>query len=311
MPITLAPITRRNFIRGSLVFTSSAWIKSQAMAKQPTFDPNRVALLADTHISDDPKLSYPGTKWPGSPVKEEEHEWVNMADCLVQSASEVIALNPRPANLIINGDCALSRGTEAEYKEFLRLIEPIRKAGITVHITIGNHDTREKLWKLLPFLKKEQVGIHADVLELPHVNLLLLDSGRRGTMEDKQLDWLAQQLDQRKDKPALVFAHYNPLPTRGIRPIRGMPEGRKLLKLIAERKHAKAFFHGHTHEWQQSREGAIHIIAQPSVSYYFGKGHAHGWVDMNLSQTTADLELHCIDPKHKQHGEKKQISLKS
>ena len=48
------------------------------------------------------------------------------------------------------------------------LIEPIRTAGITIHITIGNHDTREKLWKLLPFLKKEQIGVHADVLELPH-----------------------------------------------------------------------------------------------------------------------------------------------
>ena len=311
MPITLEPIYRRNFIAGSLILGGSAWMKSYALAKQVNLEPNRVALLADTHISDDPKRSYPGTKWPGSPVKEEEHEWVNMADSLSQSAREVIELNPRPANLIINGDCALSRGTEAEYKEFLRLIEPIRKAGITIHITIGNHDTREKLWKLLPFLKKEQVGIHADVLELPHANLILLDSGRRGTMEDKQLDWLAQQLDQRKDKPALVFAHYNPLPTRGIRPIRGMPEGRKLLKLIAERKHAKAFFHGHTHEWQQGREGAIHIIAQPSVSYYFGKGHAHGWVDMNLTETTADLELRCIDPKHKQHGEKKQIFLKS
>jgi len=311
MPITLTPIKRRNFIRGSLAFTGSAWIKSYAIAKQPTFDSSRVALLADTHISDDPKQSYPGTKWPGSPVKEHEHEWVNMADALVQSAKEVIALNPRPANLIVNGDCALSRGTVGEYKEFLRLIEPIRKAGITIHITIGNHDTREKLWKLLPFLKKEQLGIHADVLELPHANLILLDSGKRGTMEDKQLDWLAQQLDQRKDKPALVFGHYNPLPTRGIRPSRGMPEGRKLLELIAQRKHAKAFFHGHTHEWQHSRAGAIQIIAQPPVSYYFGKGHAHGWVDMKLSQQTAQLELRCINPKHKQHGEKKQISLKS
>ena len=73
----------------------------------------------------------------------------------------------------------------------------------------------------------------------------------------------------------------------------------------------RPFFQGHTHEWQQSVEGPIHIIAQPSVSYYFGKGHASGWVDMNLSESTADLELHCIDPKHKQHGEKKQISLKS
>jgi len=311
MPITLFPLTRRNFIGGALALSGSAWIKPRAMAKQPFFDPNRVALLADTHISDDPKRSYPGTKWPGSPVKEEEHEWVNMADSLAQAVREVIALNPRPANLIVNGDCALSRGTVAEYKEFLRLIEPIREAGITVHITIGNHDTREKLWQMLPFLKKEQMGVHADVLELPHANIVLLDSGKRGVVEDKQLSWLAQQLDDRKNKPALVFAHYNPLPTHGIRPIRGMKNGKALVKLIATRKHAKAFFHGHTHEWQHSREGAIQIIAQPPVSYYFGKGHAHGWVDMNLTKTTANLELRCIDPKHMQHGEKKQISLKS
>ena len=310
MPITLAPITRRNFIRGSLALSGSAWIKSHVMANPVTFDPNRVALLADTHISDDPKQSYPGTKWPGSPVKEEEHEWVNMADCLVQSAREVIALRPRPANLIINGDCALSRGTEAEYKEFLRLIEPIRIAGITVHITIGNHDTREKLWKLLPFLKKEQMGVHTDILELPHANLILLDSGRRGIMEAAQLSWLAQQLDERADKPALVFGHFNPLPTHGIRPSRGMKDGKALLKLIAKRKHAKAFFHGHTHEWQHSLEGSIHIIAQPPVSYYFGKGHAHGWVDMKLNERSADLELLCIDPKHRQHGDRIQIVLK-
>jgi 3',5'-cyclic AMP phosphodiesterase CpdA len=279
------------------------------MAKQPTFDPNRVALLADTHISDDPKQSYPGTKWPGSPVKEEEHEWVNMADCLVQSAREVIALRPRPANLIINGDCALSRGTEAEYKEFLRLIEPIRIAGITVHITIGNHDTREKLWKLLPFLKKEQMGVHTDILELPHANLILLDSGRRGIMEAAQLSWLAQQLDERADKPALVFGHFNPLPTHGIRPSRGMKDGKALLKLIAKRKHAKAFFHGHTHEWQHSLEGSIHIIAQPPVSYYFGKGHAHGWVDMRMTKASANLELHCFKPENRQQGEQVQIQF--
>ena len=313
MPIVLPPINRREFIRGSLALGSTAIMLSRRLCGadigRATFDPSRVALLADTHISANPNQSYPGTKWPGSPVKEEEHEWVNMADTLAQSAREVIALNPRPANLIINGDCALSRGTEAEYKEFLRLIEPIRKAGITVLITIGNHDTREKLWKLLPFLKKEQMGVHTEVLELPHANLILLDSGKRGTMEDAQLDWLAQQLDQRKEKPALVFAHYNPLPTHGIRPSRGMPQGRKLLELIAQRKHAKAFFHGHTHEWQHSREGAIHIIAQPPVSYYFGRGHAHGWVDMKLTERSADLELVCINPKHRQHGERRKISL--
>ena len=313
MPITLPPVDRREFIKGSLFLSGAAFSISspaKAVGESVRLDQNRVALLADTHISDDPKRSYPGTKWPGSPVKEEEHEWVNMADSLVQSAREVIALNPRPANLIINGDCALSRGTEAEYKEFLRLIEPIRKAGITVHITIGNHDTREKLWKLLPFLKKEQMGIHADVIELPYANIFLLDSGKKGILGEAQLDWLAQQLDKHTDRPALVFAHFNPLPNRGVRPIRGMRDGEVLLKILAQRKHAKAYIHGHTHEWQHSKTGSIEIIGQPAVSYYFGKGHAHGWIDMKLSEKSADLELYCIDATHSQHGEQKQIPFR-
>ena len=149
MPVILPPIARRGFIKSSLVFGGTTFTASSIRAADRMsvrFDQDRIALLADTHISDDPSRSYPGTKWPGTPVKEDEHEWVNMADSLAQSVREIIALKPRPANLIINGDCALSRGTRGEYQEFLRLIKPIREAGITVHITIGNHDNREKLW---------------------------------------------------------------------------------------------------------------------------------------------------------------------
>jgi Icc protein len=270
-----------------------------------------VALLADTHISADPNQVYLGTKWPGSPVGEGEHESVNMAGCLATAVKSVLALNPRPAHLIVNGDCALSNGKEAEYKEFLRLVEPLRAAGITVHVTIGNHDNRENLWKLLPFLKQEQMGVQAGVIELPHANLILLDSGKRGILGDQQLDWLAKQLDQRADKPALIFGHYNPYPNRGVRPIRGMRDGPSLLKLLAERKHARGYFYGHTHEWQYDRRDHLHLINQPAVSYYFGKGHAHGWVDMKLTETSADLELHCINRKHPQHGERRQIPLKN
>lgn len=312
MPIILPSIARRDFIKGSFVLsgvsiTAPSFVSADS--KSVRFDPNRIALLADTHISADPKQSYPGTKWPGSLVKEDEHEWVNMADSLAQSAREVIDLNPRPANLIINGDCAMSRGTEAEYKELLRLLEPIRVAGITVHVTIGNHDKRENLWKLLPFLKKEQIGIQAGVIELPNANLILLDSGRKGILGEEQLVWLAQQLDEWADKPALVFGHFNPYPNRGVRPIKGMGDGSSLLKVLAKRKHARAYFYGHTHEWQQDQRDHLHLINQPAVSYYFGKGHAHGWVDMKLTEKSADLELHCINPKHKQQGDQRQILL--
>jgi Icc protein len=314
MPIILPPITRRQFAKRTLALGGTAVMTSRVLAaadSEPAgLDQNRVALLADTHISADPDLVYPGTKWPGSPVGEDEHESVNMAQCLAEAAKSVIALNPRPAHLVVNGDCALSNGKEAEYKEFLRLVEPIRAAGITVHVTIGNHDNRENLWKLLPFLKKEHMGIQTGVIELPHANLVLLDSGRKGILGEKQLDWLAKELDERADKPALIFGHFNPYPNRGVRPIKGMSDGESLLNLLAERKHARAYFYGHTHEWQYDRRDHLHPINQPAVSYYFGKGHAHGWVDMKLTETSADLELRCINGKHKQHGDRRQVSLK-
>jgi len=314
MPIILPPITRRQFVKRSLALGGTAMMAPRALAAADTeradLDPNRIALLADTHISADPDQVYPGTKWPGSPVEGSEHEGVNMADCLAQAGKSVIALNPRPAHLIVNGDCAHSNGKEDEYIQFLRLVEPIRAAGITIHVTIGNHDNRENLWKLLPFLKKERMGIQAGVIELPHANLVLLDSGRKGALGETQLDWLAKQLDERADKPVLVFGHFNPYPNRGVRPIEGMSDGSTLLKLLAERGHARAYVYGHTHEWQQDRRDHLHLINQPAVSYYFGKGHAHGWVDMKLTETSADLELHCINRKHKQHGDRRRISLK-
>ena len=304
MPVILPPIDRRQFITGTLALSCTAFAAAEGR------DPNRVALLADTHISANPNLVYPGTKWPGSPVKENEHESVHIAKSLEAAAKGVIELNPRPAHLIVNGDCALSNGKVAEYREFLRLVEPIRAAGITIHVTIGNHDNRENLWKLLPFLKKEQMGVQAGMIDLPHANLILLDSGRKGFLGDKQLNWLAKQLDDRVDKPALIFGHFNPSPNRGVRPIKGMRDGSSLLKLLAERKHARAYLYGHTHEWQHDRRDQLHLIGQPAVSYYFGKGHAHGWVDMTLNETSADLKLHCIDPTHPQHGERRKITLK-
>ncbi len=312
MPIILQPITRRQFIKGSLALGGNAIMPSRALAagasKGAGLDQNRVALLADTHITADPNDVYPGTKWPGSPVKEGEHERVNMAQCLADAAKSVIALNPRPAHLIVNGDCAHSIGKGAEYGEFLRLVEPIRAAGITVHVTIGNHDNRKNMWELLPFLKEEHMGVQAGVIELPHANLVLLDSGK-GVLGDEQLNWLAKQLDERAEKPALIFSHYNPYPNRGVRPIKGMSDGPSLLKLLAKQKHTRAYLYGHTHEWQHDQRDHLHLINQPAVSYYFGKGHAHGWLDMKLTKKSADLELRCINPKHRQHDEQRKISF--
>lgn len=313
MPITLLPLTRRQFGKRAVAVGGAALITSNASAalnsESAELDQNRVVLLADTHISADPGRSYPGTKWPGSPVGDDEHESVNMAESLAETAKRIIALEPRPVHLILNGDCAFSSGKVAEYKEFLRLVEPVRAAGVTVHVTIGNHDNRANLWKTMPFLRKDQIGLQAEVIELEHANLVLLDSGRKGILGDKQLNWLANQLDERSDKPALIFGHFNPYPNRGVRPIKGMQDGASLLKLLGEREHARAYFYGHTHEWQHDRRGHLSLINQPAVSYYFGKGIAHGWVDMRLSDGLAQLKLQCINRNHNQHGDRREIKL--
>lgn len=66
MPILLAPITRRGFIKGSFALGGAAMMKTRVLAdvdcERVELDQNRVALLADTHISGDPNRAYPGTK---------------------------------------------------------------------------------------------------------------------------------------------------------------------------------------------------------------------------------------------------------
>ena len=65
MPIILPPITRRQFVKSSLALGGTAMLPSHALAavvdSEPIgLDPNRVALLADTHISPDPNACLPG-----------------------------------------------------------------------------------------------------------------------------------------------------------------------------------------------------------------------------------------------------------
>ena len=310
MPITLPPLTRRRFIASSLSTAGSALLGQRLLATSPdedtaAIDPDRIALLADTHIDGDPKRFVYGTKWPGSPVKEDEHEGVNMADCLDRVVRDILAMDPLPAHAIVNGDCARTSGTEKEYEEFLRLIKPLRDAGITVHVTIGNHDNRKQLWQAVPDLKTVESGRHVGVLQLPKAEVILLDS-ERGTMGADQLSWLREQLSdgERRYVPMLVFVHYNPYPRSEVRPMKGLngTEGEALLGLLEEERRAKALFFGHTHDWAVEERMGVHMINQLPVSYYFGKGQPHGWLDMQLTDTDASLRVRCVDPKHHQHG---------
>src|SRR5690349_11921144 len=115
MPITLPPISRRRFLTGSIAVAgaglmSHEWLFGADNASGAgAVDPHRIALLSDTHIAAD--LAHVARN-------------VNMAEHLRQVVAGVTALQPRPANVLLNGDFAFNSGESADYAAGVKLLEP-------------------------------------------------------------------------------------------------------------------------------------------------------------------------------------------
>src|SRR5947209_14904963 len=140
MPITLPPIPRvpriprRRFLGGSLAACASLllgprhWAGRALAADERKSDPHRFALLSDVHIAADPSA----------------HERdVVMANHLKQVVDELLRLDPRPAWVSVDGDCAYHLGLPGDYATLAGLLRPVREAGLPIHLTVGNHDRRD------------------------------------------------------------------------------------------------------------------------------------------------------------------------
>ena len=297
MPVTLLP-TRRGFLAsgaGVLVFRPSFALAADT-------DPHRVAFLSDPHVGEKPDAT---------------DRDCNMHDRLKRVAAEVAKLAPRPVCAVVNGDLAHKTGTAAEYELFAELIEPVREAGIPLHLGLGNHDnfTRfaEGLGKLRPKDRPVE-GKQVTVVELERVNLFVLDSFDPkntvgGVLGEAQRKWLAQALDDRKAKPAVVFAHH-PLqfdaPKGGK--ANGIADTTDFWPLVKDRAQVKAFVFGHTHTWKLAEKDGVHLINLPAIGYPFGKAEVSGWVDATFTETGVKLEVRALDPKHAKHGDRAELT---
>src|ERR1700679_2147028 len=95
MPITLNPISRRRFLAGSVAAGLGVLLPHDLIAADAAVDPHRLAFLSDIHIdADETKID----------------RGVVMYDHLTHVCGEVVALDPKPACAIINGDCAHTHG---------------------------------------------------------------------------------------------------------------------------------------------------------------------------------------------------------
>lgn len=295
MPIHIPPLNRRRFLAGSVAAGAGLLTAGELFGSEANRDPHSWALISDTHIA---------TR------RDEVSLGNNMTDNLTQVCGEVLAWDSRPGGVLLNGDCAFRNGQTGDYGTLLELLHPLREAGLPIHMTLGNHDHRERFFAAGVEKEPENspvVDRHVSVIAAPRVNWFLLDSlevtnQTQGMLGEKQLAWLAAELDRRADKPAIIAVHHNPGRLTGVK------DTEALFDVIVPRKQVKAYIFGHTHHWQVKDRDGLYLINLPAVAYPFSKADPRGWVRLQLEDTGATLELRTIDRDHAAFGQ--QVSLK-
>ena len=298
MPIHLPGQNRRQFLKsvgaGLLVCSSTAFAAASSEVED-----DLVYLLNDTHI---------GEKQPAdSPVPSH----------LRQVVEELVQRDRKPTAVMINGDLALKDGQPGDYRHLARLLEPLRKANIDLHLTLGNHDDREVFYEILQNERPEAPPVasrHLAIVETRLANFFLLDSLQEtmvtpGTLGEEQRKWLAEALDARPDKPAILVTHHNP--RLGGEPVHypgGLTDSQELWKLLASRPQVKAYMHGHIHDRGYFEHEGIAILNLPATSYVADRNTSTtGWTTARLADDGMILTTHTTDRSHPWNGQSTKI----
>ncbi len=273
---------------------------SQASAGAAEVDEGLIAILNDTHI--------------GAQQAADAAIPTNLRNTI----EWLLALPRRPAAVIINGDLALKDGRRGDYERFAKLIAPLQAASLPLHLTMGNHDDRAVFYEVLKQSSSAVESKFVSMVELPGVNLFLLDSLKatmvtQGLLGEAQLEWLVKLLDSHADKPALLFAHHNP--RLGGEPLHfpgGLEDSEPLWRAISTRKHVKAYVHGHIHHRNFFEHEGIHILNTPATSYVADKKTSTtGWTMLRLTPEGAEATTHTHQADHAWNGVKVDLKWRS
>ena len=293
-------LSRRRFFQlaglASLAFPLRGW------AALDTSGGDEVVIINDIHIT-----GIPEERIPANAKDDDDH--------LRATVKQILALQKKPAAVIINGDLALAIGTAADYTVIRELIAPLRDAGIPVHLTLGNHDVRDIFMAAFPEMKSASAlkeHRHNSLIDLPSTRLILLDTldqspGPTGKLGAEQIAWILAKIDEVPTKQVVLIGHHNPQVGGDTSHYKGgLVDTADFWPEIAKRDQVKAYIHGHTHEWTQAMENRIHIISTIACAYVFNKNtNATGWTSARFNAHGFQLKLNTLETDHAWNGEAK------
>lgn len=275
-------ISRRGFIGG---MAASVAVASKADSPA-TFDPNIIALIADTHI-------------PGQVYKGWAKDFSFQPRRLKKVVADILAMRPLPAQVIHFGDVAYLFGKRVDYEAAATLLKPLQDVGIKVNLMMGNHDKKAALQEVFPeySTRKEQSERIAYSVETPYADFLLLDSCNETVRENKDYDWGTGNIDpdqrtwmmdklKAATKPTFVCAHHSPFELRLTDSLM------KSLPAVA------GFIHGHEHVWRKDWfHGAYNDVRTIRSLSLPSTGHTGdiGYAVMRLHPDRAVVEVYQDD----------------
>ncbi len=289
-PVDLWKITRRSFIAACLAGCSQAVLPS-AETKRPERRGETWALLSDVHISAKP---------------ERRFGRACMTENLRQAVDEIVDL--RPDQLLFNGDIGYMRGRADDYAAFLKLTDPLRDRRMPTHLTLGNHDHRQRFMQALSVENDSAVAEKAvSIRRINNRQWLFLDSlertqAIRGSLGQSQLAWLQERLDADPTTPTIVCLHHNP----DHSPV-GLKDYDEFQKLVLPRRQVKLVLFGHTHIFRMWETDGLHFVNLPALGFRLQPGTSLGWMSANFEPDGARLVFRGIDRKQKDDGTVKEL----
>jgi hypothetical protein len=288
MPLHLGECSRRSFVLKSLAGGAGLVIGRPARAAGPVPQgPEKWALVSDPHVAADVTTA---------------RKDVNVADNARRAAAEILAMEDRPAGVIVNGDCAFRSGQVEDYRTFRGVfVDPLAAKKLPVHLALGNHDNRERFLQALGrgAAGSPVEGRLVSVLRGRHANIFLLDTLDRtgemsGTVGDRQVAWLDKALAALPDLPAVVMGHHPLADDHPFRERGGIRDSKPLWDALRRHRHVKAYLFGHNHFWGAFQRDGIHLVNLPSTAWTFLPVYPTGWVEMTVEPKGAQLRVRRI-----------------